>query len=312
MRKNEHYIYKWTNLENNKCYIGKTNNKECRYNWFINWDDHYAGPHIDKARKKYNDLKYWKYEILCQCSNEDELNEKEKYYIALYDSNNKYHGYNISSGGTWGDTFHALTEEERKARIEKTVKTCKERQFKWMTDGIISRLINKYHQQEYLNNGWTYGISKITGKKISESLKKSESFKASCYRRRKLTDEERYRRSKEFKNSEEYKEKIELYKENARQRRIAYNKSEAHRKAAIESNKRRWLNGCPEETREKLRKSLKGKAKDKIWVSNGVESKMINKEELNDYINKGYVKGRGSNCQWNTNRRGKKLKHKNV
>ena len=56
MRVKEHYIYKWTNLITNKCYIGKTNNKECRYNWFINWDDHYAGPHIDKARKKYNDL----------------------------------------------------------------------------------------------------------------------------------------------------------------------------------------------------------------------------------------------------------------
>ena len=35
---------------------------------------------------------------------------------------------------------------------------------------------------------------------------------------------------------------------------------------------------------------------------------MINKEELNDYINKGYIKGRGSNCPWNTKRRGKKLK----
>ena len=181
-----------------------------------------------------------------------------------------------------------------------------------MTDGIISRLIDKYHQQEYLENGWSYGISKITGKKISESLKKSEAFKDSCYRRRKLTDEERYRRSKEFKNSEEYKEKIELYKEQARQRRIAYNKSDAHRKAAIESNKRRWLNGCPEETKEKLRTSLKGKAKDKIWVRNDTETKMINKEELNDYINKGYIKGRGSNCPWNTKRRGKKLKRKNV
>lgn len=300
MRKNEHYIYKWTNLENNKCYIGKTNNKECRYNWFINWDDHYAGPHIDKARKKYNDLKYWKYEILCQCSNEDELNEKEKYYIALYDSNNKYHGYNISSGGTWGDTFYALTEEERKARLEKQISTVKSLGYRWMYKGDEQKKIDKYHQQEYLENGWSYGLSKLLREKLSISVKNSVKCKE-CALKRRLPDyikeerkKEKEQKLKEYRNSKEYKEKIEANKEKARQRIIAYNTSDAHKKAAIESNKRRWLNGCPEETREKMRKTQRERFNNtKIcWINNNTTEKMIDISDLEKYIKQGFLRGR--------------------
>lgn len=300
MRTKEHYIYKWTNLKNNKSYIGKTNNKECRYNWFIDWDIHYAGPHIDKARKKYNDLKYWKYEILCSCSNEEELNDKEKYYIALYDSNNKYHGYNISSGGTWGDTFYALTEEERILRIDKQVSTVKSMGYRLMYKGDDQRKIDKYHQQEYLENGWLYGHTKLFKEKISVSVKNSEKNKAAAAKRRtpdyikEARKKEKEQQLEEYRNSQEYKEKIEAFKEQARQRRITYNKSEAHRKAASESNKRRWINGCPEETREKMRKSSRERYNNKkiCWVNNNTIEKMIDISYLEKYIKQGFSRGR--------------------
>ena len=86
-------------------------------------------------------------------------------------------------------------------------------------------------------------------------------------------------------------QKILENKEKARQNRIAYNKSDAHRKSAIESNKRRWKNGCPEETRQKMRDSA-GKSKGKIWVSKGTETRMINKIDLEKYIEQGYTRGR--------------------
>ena len=91
--------------------------------------------------------------------------------------------------------------------------------------------------------------------------------------------------------SDEGQQKILENKEKARQNRIAYNKSDAHRKSAIESNKRRWKNGCPEETRQKMRDSA-GKSKGKIWVSKGTETRMINKIDLEKYIEQGYTRGR--------------------
>ena len=302
-------IYKWTNKITNKPYIGKTNDHESRYKWFLKWDEHYAGPHIDRARKRYNDIKYWDYEILCECEDENELNEKEKYYISLYNSNDKNYGYNISSGGTFGNTWYSLTDEEREVRINKTITTRKSKGYRWMYKDDVQKQIDKDHQQEYLDNGWQYGLSPVTGRKISKTLKTSEKHKAACERRR-LSDEEYAKRQwkrkedlAKYRESQEYKDKIEKNKEAARQRRIEYNKSEAHRKATIESNKNRWKDGCPEETRKNIGKSLVGKAKDKIWMRKDDKTIMIKPEEYEDYINKGYIKGRGSNCPWNTKRK---------
>ena len=294
------YIYIWTNKVTNKSYIGKTNERQARYNNFIQWDVHYAGPHIDRARLKYNDLKYWDYKILCQCYSEEELSEKEKYYIALYQSNDKTKGYNISSGGTWGDTWFALTDEERVERINKTVNTRKQKGLRWMTNGVIEKQIDKYHQQEYLDNGWTYGLSKTTATKISNSLKTSEKFKKVCEAKR-LSEEELEKRNymwgerlKKYRESQEYKDKMTAWKEQNRQRRIEYNKSEAHRQVAIESNKRRWKDGCPEETKQKMSETRKKYFKDKKikWINNGQISKMVDESELEKYFEQGFVLGR--------------------
>jgi len=308
-------IYIWTNKITKKPYIGKTNNAKLRYNWFIDWETHYAGPHIDKARKKYNDIKYWDYKILCDCKDEDELNEKEKYFIALYNSNDKEKGYNISSGGTYGDTWYALSDEERNSRLERQSKTYKARGYKWMHKDDEQKLIDKNHQQEYLDNGWQYGLKKSTRQKLSESLKNSEKHKIACQKRR-LSEEECARRGyirkeklEAYRQSQEYKDRIARNKEVARQRRIEYNKSEKHRQEAIASNKRRWKDGCPEETRNKMSKSLTGKAKNKIWMRKDDKTIMIKPEEYDEYISKGYIKGRGSNCPWNIKR--KKTHNKN-
>ena len=173
----------------------------------------------------------------------------------------------------------------------------------------INKKVPIYHQQEYLDNGWQYGLSPITGRKISESLKTSEKHKAACERRR-LSDEEynkrKWKRKEDlakYRQSQEYKDKIKNFKDKARKRRIEYNKSEAHRISTIESNKRRWKDGCPEKTRKKMSDSLTGKAKGKIWMRKDKKTVMVKPEEYEYYLNKGYIKGRGSNCPWNEKRK---------
>ena len=122
-----------------------------------------------------------------------------------------------------------------------------------------------------------------------------------CALKRRLPDyikearkKEKEQKLKEYRNSKEYKEKIEANKEKARQRIIAYNTSDAHKKAAIESNKRRWLNGCPEETREKMRKTQRERFNNaKIcWVNNNTIEKMIDVSDLEKYIKQGFLRGR--------------------
>lgn len=91
-------IYKITNIENKKCYIGKSLNVKKRL------QDHVKGAlgirtisdqkiHREMAREG---IWNFRFELLCECEKE-ELSEKEKYYISYFDSQ-KY-GYNIASGG---------------------------------------------------------------------------------------------------------------------------------------------------------------------------------------------------------------------
>lgn len=92
------YIYKITNLKNNKCYIGKTL-KSIEKRWEEHCHD-YLRRNKEKrplysAMKKYG-TKNFKVEEIEQC-NENIVNEREKYWIEYYDSFKK--GYNATLGG---------------------------------------------------------------------------------------------------------------------------------------------------------------------------------------------------------------------
>jgi hypothetical protein len=89
-------IYKTTNLLNSKIYIGKniTNN-----NFYIG-----SGILLNRAIKKYGKENFIK-EIIDTAETIEELNEKEKIWIAFYNSQNRDIGYNIAAGGDGGDTL---------------------------------------------------------------------------------------------------------------------------------------------------------------------------------------------------------------
>ena len=90
-------IYKITNQKTKECYIGQAVDLASR------WKDHAkCGLGIDtpagnKLYKAIQDFGIWNFswEVLEICPR-DQLNEKEKYYIGLYDSKN--FGYNSTSG----------------------------------------------------------------------------------------------------------------------------------------------------------------------------------------------------------------------
>lgn len=111
------YIYKITNLIDNKIYIGKST--RCS-KWYI---EHYYGSGIiiKQAIAKYGKQNFKK-EILefIDFKDETELDLKECYYIGLYHSTDYNIGYNRSIGGE--GSAGKILSEETKLRISQSNK----------------------------------------------------------------------------------------------------------------------------------------------------------------------------------------------
>lgn len=126
-------IYKITNKINNNCYIGLSVDIERR------WKDHISRS-CDSGNKEYDKVLYqafrkygienFSFEVLEECLPK-ELKEKEKYWIAYFDS--FHHGYNCTQGGEMLDISgekhpnHKLTEKDviyiRELWASKTIST---------------------------------------------------------------------------------------------------------------------------------------------------------------------------------------------
>ena len=90
-------IYKFTNKLNNKIYIGQSTDIESRYKKHFRKDNARNITYFHKACEKYGKQGF-NFEILELCPKEL-LNEREKYYINLFKSNDLNIGYNMTPGG---------------------------------------------------------------------------------------------------------------------------------------------------------------------------------------------------------------------
>ena len=156
-------IYKITNKLNGKIYIGKdTKNKK---NYFG------SGIVIKQAIKKYGKENFDKC-ILCECNDYGELNEKEKYYIILFNSIDPNVGYNRSYGG---DGFSGITQETiNKIIFKNTGKKRTEESKKKMSDASKNKPKSEKHK-ESLSKAWEkrkieHPYTNDTLKKMSESM----------------------------------------------------------------------------------------------------------------------------------------------
>ena len=117
-------IYKITNKINGKVYIGQTiRPAEHRFSRHINDAMHnILDTHFARAIRKYGP-NVWKLEVIDIATTQDELNQKEQYWIKFYNSVKE--GYNetdaISKCG--GNTYQSKTEEEMEVIKEKIRQT---------------------------------------------------------------------------------------------------------------------------------------------------------------------------------------------
>lgn len=106
-------IYKIENLVNGKIYIGQSTNIEKRWTAhrtrpFNQNSNQYDSP-LYRSIRKYG-LENFSFVVLEETSIED-LDNREKYWIEYYESNNKKNGYNLTDGGN-SATSTRLTREQ--------------------------------------------------------------------------------------------------------------------------------------------------------------------------------------------------------
>lgn len=94
------WVYKITNIVNNKCYIGITTDLKKRWKSHKRAVNYFNFKHpLYYAMRKYG-IKNFKFEVVEDgIIDKHDLGEKERYYIKKYQSHVSEHGYNVSWGG---------------------------------------------------------------------------------------------------------------------------------------------------------------------------------------------------------------------
>lgn len=310
------YIYKTTNLFNGKIYVGQHRAPEFDYNYYG------SGVIICNLINKYGKASFT-VECIEECDSEDELNQKEIYWIAKLDATNEDVGYNLMSGGYMCPCVKH--SQRTKDKISKKKRGCKPNRIYHTDDATklkISNTLKEYYRtHESPKRGRP--ISQEQRIQISNTLKgrpcpevtrnklrgrtpwnkgvpMSEDAKQNLRNKLKgkpLSEETKQKLkgrtpwNKGVKMSDETRQKLSdaMKGKPHPYYRPGYVHSEETRKKISEGNKGKHSSA---ELSEKMRKIMKGKNAGCIWICNGNISKRIMPEELDNYIAQGYHRGR--------------------
>lgn len=186
-----HYcVYMHRNKINNKVYIGLTGrelDERCGKDGYRylhkNKNGDYNQPAFANAILKYG-WENFEHIILCNNLTEQEAKDKEIELIALYKSNNKKYGYNISIGGE-GNGGRKLTEQQKEniSKSRKGVAAGKECFWygKTIDDDSIKKRTESFKKNYKKENHHQYGkkqtqkqeeSNKVTMQIIKEKLRK--------------------------------------------------------------------------------------------------------------------------------------------
>lgn len=101
------YIYKTTNLINNKIYVGQHKATKFDITYYG------SGKHLLNSINKYG-IKNFKCELIEWCDTKAHTNARERYWIKQYNSTDRNIGYNITEGGDgWKGGTHSQLSKDK-------------------------------------------------------------------------------------------------------------------------------------------------------------------------------------------------------
>lgn len=254
------YIYKTTNLINNKIYIGQHKHET--------FDKYYIGSGVlfKSAKNKYGKSNF-KCEVIQWCEDEQMLNERETYWISYFNSSDHNIGYNLATKVTGcSDNQRKVASEYMKNRSisdethrkmsisakNRTTNRITNNDKIWVNNNIDEYLIDRYNLDDYLSKGYLQG-------RISNyytSLRAKEKYNSGHYVH--LDNETKYISDNEL--------------------------SEYLSKGYILG---KGKNNYSDERNKKLSKSKSGT----IAITDGIKNYYIQPELLDEYEKKGFIKG---------------------
>lgn len=108
-------VYCYKNLINGKIYVGRTKDLKKRkreHEWCYSHDNNRYNKYLYKEMRIYG-LNNFEYSVLEYCD-ESKLDEREMYYVSLFDSSNEDKGYNLNRGGRTGN----LNQSKRVYKVD--------------------------------------------------------------------------------------------------------------------------------------------------------------------------------------------------
>ena len=245
-------IYSATNINNNKIYIGQSQQSlEKRWkNHLRDYNRNDKNTHFYNAIRKYG-TECWKVEVLEEVNNIELLNEAEMKWIEHYDTFNRDKGYNSTSGGENGFIFSNETKEKlRQAKLGHIVtEETKEKMREKRKLQIFSEATKEKIRQAKLG--------KKRGPMSEEQKEKLSQAKLG----KKLTEEHKEKLSQANlgkKRSEESKEKMKLAK-------LGKHHSEETKEKMRQARLGKKLT---EEHKEKMRQASLGKKRGPYKINN--------------------------------------------
>ncbi len=157
-------IYKFTNLKNNKIYIGSSINitsRKSNHISLLNNNIHH-NRHLQNSWDKYGKENF-EFEIIEYIDNIEELVIREQYWIDFYKSCDIKNGYNLSP--TAGSTYGYKFTEEQKQNIKDGLKNSEKVQ-EYMLLRKINRKITNRKTLSEANTGENNPSSKLNNKDV--------------------------------------------------------------------------------------------------------------------------------------------------
>ena len=156
-------IYCIENISTSKKYIGQSKHINERWNKHKNELNHksHFNDYLQKAWNKYGagDFKFY---VLEYCS-EEQLDDKEIYYIQFYNTMNRSNGYNLKSGGQASANYYSsetrqkmsmsiqnsyIDPERRKIQSANAIKQWSNPEIKEKIMGVNNPMYGKHHTEE--------------------------------------------------------------------------------------------------------------------------------------------------------------------